>query len=355
MLLSTQEDFAMSITRRLLLVAFAVFTTATLQADEGSGVRMAKAANDFLATLSPEQKAGATFEFAGPERVNWHYIPLEDKDAKKSTRKGLPLEALNADQKKAALELLRAGTSPDGFKLGQAIMERELFIGELEMNKAWTRKPGWYFISVFGTPGDKGDWGWRWEGHHLALNYAISNGKVVAETPFFFGANPATVIDGPKKGERLLPGCEDLARELFNALDDKQQAAALQKEHFPDVEGKTTTAPTKEPAGVPAAQFTPAQRELLMKLIDSYLERIPADVAESERAAIRKAGIDKIHFAYTGEARSARPHTYRVQGPTVFIHYMCDQSDPVNNPGNHIHSVFRNLTNDFGLPLPSGK
>jgi len=335
----------------LLIVLF----PAMLRADDGSGARMQKAADDFLGTLSAEQKAKAMFDYGSPERTNWHYIPLESKETKKSTRKGVPLEDLNADQKKAALELLKSGTSPEGFKLAQAIMERELFIGQLEENKSWTRKPGWYFISVYGTPSDKGTWGWRWEGHHLVLNYSIINGKVMAQTPFFFGANPATVVDGPKKGERLLPGCEETARDLFLKLDEKQQAIAMQKEHFPDVEGTKATAPTKEPIGVSAKDFTPVQRELLIKLIDSYLERIPADVAEAERTAIRNAGIEKLHFAYTGEAKSARPHTYRVQGPSLFIHYMCDQSDPVMNPGNHIHSVYRSLTTDFGLPLPSGK
>lgn len=338
-------------TKRCLLVLSVIILIDNRSSalDPSSPVGMAAAAEKFLATLTPEQKKQATFDFDDRERLNWHYIPLEDKQSRKSTRKGLPLEALNADQTKAALELLRSGTSPDAFKLAQAIMEREVLIGELEQGKSWIRKTGWYFISVFGTPSPTGKWGWRWEGHHLALNFTVADGKVVGATPAFMGANPATVKSGPQKGVRLLPGAEDHARALFLKLDDKQKAIALQKEQFPDVEGFTPTAPVKEPVGIPAAQLTPEQREILQKLITHYLERLPVDVADAERKEIENAGIDKVYFAYTGEAAPDKPHTYRVHGPTFLIHYMCHQTDPVDNPGNHIHSVYRNLRHDFGI------
>ena len=168
----------------------------------------------------------------------------------------------------------------------------------------------------------------------------VSQGRVVGQLD--------VVKDGPLKGVRLLPAADDLARELFQKLDDKQRPLAYRQEHFPEVEGKTATAPVKEPVGLPAAQMTPAQRESLLNLIKSYLERLPADVAQSELKEIQDAGFDKIYFARSGDAEPGKPHSYRVQGPTFLIHYMCDQTDPVMNPGNHIHSVYRNLRHDFG-------
>src|ERR1035438_10772398 len=42
---------------------------------------MAEAANRFLASLTPEQRAKATFAFEEDERQNWHFVP-----DRKSTR-----------------------------------------------------------------------------------------------------------------------------------------------------------------------------------------------------------------------------------------------------------------------------
>src|SRR5262249_32433846 len=152
---------------------------------------------------------------------NWHFIPLQDQE-KKSTRKGLPLAEMNADQRKAALDLLKAGTSPGGDKKATTIMSLEAILKELEKGGAMVRNPDWYFFSIFGKPSNSGRWGWRVEGHHLALNFVVDGGKVVSSTPAFFGANPAKVKGGPRDGLRTLPEAEDLARDLFNSLDGDQ-------------------------------------------------------------------------------------------------------------------------------------
>ena len=47
--------------------------------------------------------------------------------------------------------------------------------------------------------GARGAWGWRVEGHHLSLHFAVANGRVVATSPTFTGANPAEVKDGPRR------------------------------------------------------------------------------------------------------------------------------------------------------------
>jgi hypothetical protein len=43
------------------------------------------------------------------------------------------------------------------------------------------------------------------EGHHLALNFVLEDGKIVAATPSFFGANPAEVRQGPRPRMRSAP------------------------------------------------------------------------------------------------------------------------------------------------------
>src|SRR5207248_10299893 len=122
--------------------------------------------------------------------------------------------------------LLKAGTSPAGYTQATTIMSLEGILHELEKNGANVRNPGWYFLTVFGTPSKTGRWGWRIEGHHLSLNFALDHGKITAATPAFFGANPAEVKAGDRKGLRTLPEVEDLARELIRSLTEEQRQVA---------------------------------------------------------------------------------------------------------------------------------
>ncbi len=312
-----------------------------------------KAANSLLDSLTAEQKAKAVFAFEDKERLNWHYIPLEDKGTGKSTRKGLPIESMDAKQKAATMELLKAGTSATGYTKGSNIIDFEILLGEQEKGTSWTRNPGWYFVSIFGTPGEKGRWGWRIEGHHLALNYTFDGGKVVSASPMFFGTNPATVKDGPKKGYRNLAAEEDLARELFDSLDGEQKKVAMQSKHYPQIEGQNPVMKIGDPVGLAASKMTKSQQDVLMKLIQTYTERMPADVAKVELAGVKDGGVEKIVFGYSGGNKVGQPHTYRVQGPTFLIDFNCEQEDSLKNPGNHIHSVFRNLRKDFALDVVS--
>src|SRR5262249_10896207 len=150
-------------------------------------------------------------------------------------------------------------------------------------------------------PSKTGQWGWRVEGHHLSLNFTLDKGGVASATPAFFGANPATVLNGDKKGQRTIAPCDDLAKELFNALDDDQKKVALQaKQHEEPLALKTGPTNIGAPTGLPAAKMNEKQKAILKKLIESYAERMPADIAEVELKGVKEAGVDKIHFAFFG-------------------------------------------------------
>jgi hypothetical protein len=156
-------------------------------------------------------------------------------------------------------------------------------------------------------------------------------------------------MSGPKKGLRTLPETEDLARELFKALDDDQRALAYRKEKFPEPQQATPAPKLGKPVGLPAAKMTPKQRDLLMKLVTSYANRMPPEVADAELTEIRKAGVENIHFAYNGGTDPGKPYTYRVHGPTFVIEFLNTQNDSAGNPANHIHSAWRRIQGDFGL------
>src|SRR5438046_9232131 len=179
---------------------------------------MTQAARHFLASLTPELQAKATFPFRSEERLNWHFIPRE--------RKGLPLLDMTPPQRDLAHALLAAGLSQRGYIKAVTIMSLEDVLRILEKADPNYRNPEKYYFSVFGEPSDTGTWGFRVEGHHVSQNFTIVNGRVV-NAPSFFGSNPAEIREGPRKGLRVLAAEEDLGRDLITALDAEHKKVAI--------------------------------------------------------------------------------------------------------------------------------
>jgi hypothetical protein len=300
---------------------------------------MSQAANAFLASLTPEQKAKATFKFDDDERMNWHFIPKE--------RKGLPLREMSPFQKHLASALLSAGVSQSGYIKAATIMSLEDVLRIQEKDNGERRNPEKYYFSIFGEPGDHGTWGYRVEGHHLAQNFTIVNGKVIG-APSFFGANPAEVKEGPRKGLRALPGEEDLGRDLMTALDESQRKAALlDKTAYKDIltMANRKAAIEGQASGLLASKMNSKQFALLQALIAEYTNNAPEQLAQHRSEQAKKAGKN-IHFAWTGVLDKGGPHYYRVQAPSFLIEY-----DNTQNGANHIHSVWRDYNGDFGLDM----
>ncbi|MFO0807319.1 MAG: DUF3500 domain-containing protein [Gemmataceae bacterium] len=320
---------------------------AIAQVSATAGLKMADAAKKYLDGLTAEQRAKGAFSFDSPEREKWAFVPLQDKD-KKPTRKGLRLEEMTASQREAAMALLQTGLSQSGYKQATTIMSLEAILRDLEKGGANVRNPDWYFVTIFGTPANSGKWGWRVEGHHLSLNFTVENGQVTSATPCFFGANPATVLAGDRKGLRATPEVDDLAAELFTSLDDEQKKLAIQSAQLPEVVANSA-ANLGQPKGIPAAKLTDAQRSTLKRLIEAYTNRLPAEIAQAELGRIESAGFAKIYFAYAGSPGQGNKHSYRLHGPTFAAEFVNVQDDSAKNPANHIHSAWRHLPKDFAL------
>jgi hypothetical protein len=304
-----------------------------------SSAAMADAANNFLASLSPEQKAKATYPLKDDQRFDWHFIPKE--------RKGLPLREMMPHQKHLAHALLNAGVSQRGYMKAVSIMSLEDVLKQLENDSGERRNPEKYYFTIFGEPAQNGTWGYRVEGHHVSLNFTVVNGKI-ASTPSFFGANPAEVRQGPRAGLRVLAREEDLGRELLMGLTPEQKATAIvNKEAYKDIftMADRQAALKGQPNGLSAAKMTPKQREMVNALLEEYAMSFPEEVAQARMDQVKKAGTN-VFFAWAGVEEKGGPHYYRVQGPTFLIEY-----DNTQNNANHIHSVWRDYTNDFGLDL----
>ncbi len=301
---------------------------------------MARAAEAFISALEPDQRQSALFTFEDQERFDWHYIPRE--------RAGLPLNAMTADQRALALAFLKRGLSAEGYRKATAIMALEAVLREIETFNWLGRDPEKYYFSFFGTPSANGTWGWRLEGHHLALNLTIVKGQWVAAAPRFLGANPAKVHSGAHAGLRALAREEDLARALVRSLSPAQQARAVfRRQAYRDiVTGTDAAARPPDPAGILASDLDAAQRRQLHQLIDVYLQAMTAEVARQRMDAILKSGWNRIRFGWAGGLEPGQPHYYRVQGPSFILEY-----DNVQNGANHIHTVWRDFEGDFGRDL----
>lgn len=322
--------------------------------------RMAAAASAWLASLDEGQLHEAQWPGPGDgqgaetDRVRWSYVPTDHG--------GLPLGQQRPGQQSLALELVATGLSEAGYVTVCGVLGLENVLDRVEgfrhgrgSRRERYRDPGLYYLRVFGDPGGRAAWGWRFGGHHVSLNNLVVEGRVEAVTPCFLGANPAAA---PLLGGgtlRLLGPTEDLARELVRSLPGALAAQAVVAGTPPSdlVSGSRPLLPrdgevglgpddgrlalTSQPQGLPGARLDAEQRELLAALVAAYVGRVPAGLVEP-------VDLDAVHLLWAGSTEPGRPHYYRLHAPRLLVEW-----DDVQQGGNHAHSVWRDPQADFGL------
>jgi hypothetical protein len=306
---------------------------------------MAEAALRFRDSLNDAQRNLALFPFEGEERYFWHYTPV--------FRNGLRLINMTLDQQKLALALFDVGLSARGARTANDIISLEPDLRETERIEGhpspFIRDPELYWFSIFGEPGGADPWAWRAGGHHLGLHFTVVDRDQIAPLPLFFGANPAQIRHGPRKGFRALPEEEDQARALLHSLDSEQRATAVYDAVAPHdllTENHRRAEPWVLPRGVAFAALNGEQRGQLVDLVRYYVGHTTEELAHNQWARIEEAGLDGVTFAWAGPAEMGAKHYYNIRGPFWMIEY-----DNTQNEGNHIHSVWRDFTNDFGEDL----
>ena len=323
----------------------------------------------YLETLDADQRSKTVLDFDSPDRVRWHFIP-------KDQRKGLMLGDMNDAQRTAALRLLRSALSESGYFKANRIMLLEEVLNELEAGKGrWERSSQRYFVTVFGNPqGEKNRviesdatqrdnkeqsnrWGLSFEGHHLSLNFVCRGNQVVDSTPQFLAANPATVMNDTSvtlgKGTSVLNLEENLGFKLINSLAPQQQELAIIAEDAPaDVRFAGDTQPTVgDPEGISFNKLDDSQKQLLKEIISLYTDLAPEAIASRRQRQIRVDGWGQVWFAWAGALKPGIGHYYRIRGKRFLIEFVNTQSDSAGNPANHIHTVYRDLSGDFDLPI----
>lgn len=321
-------------------ISFALLTAIPV-----NGQDLAELADGFLNTLSADLRSKAQFTFNDAERFNWNFVPI--------ARKGPSFRDFDEKQKSAAISLLRASLSEQGYKKIRGIMELEEILKVIE-NRGTAdnyRDPLNYHFSIFGKPSSREEWGWRFEGHHISLNFSSTKGVLISSTPFFLGSNPAIVKSGEQKGLQILKKEEELGFLLLNSLDDKQ----LKKAHFSEkapseiITSNSRKASLLNPTGVEFRDLKADQKKIFLNLLDVYIKNYTSEFSKKLLQNLKKGGMDNLHFAWAGSLKTGSGHYYRIQGNGLLIEYDNTQSN-----SNHIHTVVRDLTNDFGDDVLKG-
>ncbi|MBO0931073.1 DUF3500 domain-containing protein [Fibrella sp. HMF5036] len=306
---------------------------------------MADAAQVFLATLNAEQRKTATYSFADNERFTWDFVP--------HARHGLTLKQMQPGQRKVALELLKTGLSAAGYDKALQIMDLENVLRVVENRPAndTYRDPENYYFTVFGDVGAKEPWGWRVEGHHLSVQFSTLGGRVMSITPLFMGSNPGVVrAEVPQKGKELMQSETELAFALLHTMSEAQlNQAILAKKAFGNITtGNSRRASMERMDGLLLADMNAKQRALFLEILGIYLNRYRITLAKQQMERIEKADLNKLRFAWAGDttANNSSGYYYRIHGPMLLIEY-----DNSQNNANHVHTVVRDLTNDFGDDL----
>jgi hypothetical protein len=164
------------------------------------------------------------------------------------------------------------------------------------------------------------------------------------------GSNPAIVLEGPAKGKQLLKAETDGGFTLLHALNpDQLQIAIIDTIAFKEILSfDKRNAFIGNPIGLCYAQMTEAQQKLLLDLLQVYVNRNTILFAKDQMEQIKKDNLNLLYFAWAGATTKTlgKGTYYRIQGPSILIEY-----DNTQNKANHVHSVLRDLKNDFGGDL----
>jgi hypothetical protein len=305
------------------------------------------AANAFLAMLDAGERAKAAFPFNSPQKTNWSNLPSGIYQ-----RNSLRLGNLTPAKRNAALAVVAAVLSTDGYRKVTDIMN-----GDEVLRGAGGGQTGGrggrggvvfgaqeYYIAILGTPSSTAPWMVQFGGHHLAINVTIVGQNNVI-TPSLPAAQPAKYT---LNGQTIRPlGKEnDKGFALIGALNAEQRKQAILNYRVSDlVLGPGEDGKTIQPEGILASALNANQQAMLLDLAHEWVGILNDEGAAARMAEIR-SNLPRTWFAWSGATENGGLAYFRIQGPTVLIEYAPQQGDL-----DHIHTIYRDPTNDYGARL----
>jgi hypothetical protein len=274
----------------------------------------------------------------------WSNYPVSDVP-----RPGLRLGSLTNTQRAAAMHLLQTVLSPMGYQKVLDVMGSDQALTDAGTNFASGEAV--YTIGIFGKPSISKPWMLEFGGHHLGLNIVIAapGGSM---TPTLTGAQPSIYKRGDKT-VRVLAQENDTAFALLDALNETQRRQAILNYQVGDlVLGPGQAGKQIAPEGLKASQLNDAQKALLLNVISRWAN-IVNDVYANPRIAEIKSDLNNTYFAWSGptthEPGKNGSSYYRIQGPRLVIEF--SPQGVGGDPTMHVHTIYRDPTNDYGVKL----
>ena len=301
------------------------------------------ATKSFVATLSNDQRAKGLFDFKDEQqRKRWSNLPTP-----LFQRAGLRMGDLTKAQREAVMKILAVTTSRQGYEKITRIIEAEEVLNHTDHPNNLIFGSDEFYISILGAPSTRDPWLLQFGGHHLALNITIIGDQDVL-TPSLIAVQPARyTVEG--KTIRPLGRENDKAFVLINALDAPQRKQAILDSQMRDlVLGPGQDGRTIQPEGIKASALDEKQQAMLLDLISEWVGIINDGAAAAKMAEI-KQNLAETWFAWSGPTENGHPAYFRVQGPTVVIEYA--PQGIFGDATQHIHTMYRDPTNDYGKRL----
>ena len=308
-----------------------------------------EAAEAFLASLKPEQRAKTVFPVDTPEWRKWSNIHPT------LMRHGMPLFEMSDTQRDRAFALLRESLSAEGFQIARDVMRLNETVLEMTGRRAEYGED-LYWLSIMGTPSAGDPWGWQIDGHHLNVSYFVLGDQVVM-TPAFLGSEPVHATTGRYAGTRVFKADEDRGLAMIRALSSEQRAKAI---IAAESKGEVLTAAFRDNlvldyAGIRYDELASAQHEPLLHLIQLHIGRMRRDHAEVKMAEVKRH-LRETYFCWMGGIEDDSVFYYRLQSPVVIIEFDHQRGiafrQYVKPYKDHIHVVVRTPNgNDYGKDL----
>ncbi|KAF9876834.1 hypothetical protein CkaCkLH20_05680 [Colletotrichum karsti] len=314
-----------------------------------------------LLQLDDKQKNILSYHIDSPEWRSWSNPEFLLSD------KGLRLDELTPQLRDSILKVLETTLSPEGYAKALGAMRINGFLGDLVKAPAVCNEFSYNFV-LFGEPSTTRPWGFSFYGHHLCLNIFLYKGQIVA-SPWFTGAEPNLIDDGPYKGTRILETEERLGLQLMQSLpanvQEKAQTYKLLKDpampkgrwnhddqrHLCGAYRDNRIVPYE---GILVSELKTEQQELVVGILDQYLLYLPKKSRDA-RIDQAKSFFSETYFSWIGGFGDQDPFYYRIQSPVILVEFDHHSGVFLTNkePAKfHIHTLLRTPNaGDYGMAL----
>ncbi|HXC60811.1 MAG TPA: DUF3500 domain-containing protein [Steroidobacteraceae bacterium] len=293
-----------------------------------------------------------------PELLARLQLPYSVQDGRKwsnfppmvyHNRIGVTLAEFSPTQLAVVKAILKEST---GIAVNEGYDEIEQILNADDYLKENTGQSGFasgnFQMAFLGTPAAKGAWQLYYGGHHVQLSSTYKDGALAGATPSFRGVEPFTPFKEHGRDNAPMAQERDAFAAALGSLSPAEQTKARLSQTFTDIivgpQLDNNFPSTK--AGVRAGDLTQAQRELLLRAIDTYVGDIRRPDAATILAKYRTELAD-TWLSYSGTPSLTAENDYvRIDGPSVWIEFSMQPGRTI--PGVHPHSVWRDRSGDYG-------